>query len=317
VLRLATLGFAGALNFLKRALPIAIIIGLYLIIDDLMTAFQGGKSIIGDFYESLSGGRNLVEDLTMVWDVLVDTFKTVWSWMTKAWEITMQLSSAISNFVIDAIVDSFNAFIGALKDTYDFVMTVIDGIAELAGAIYSFTLDSITGAWDALVATLQAAREIIGNVFDVVGKLVGIIGGLAVGGLIAVWDGFTESLKASFKWLDSILEKLKVVGNIAGTVKEGIGNIGGKAVSAVGSAFDSTKDFLGFGKKDKPTSSLSSTAQMIPATSSVASTNNNTVNQEVKINVQSTDPVQAGNEEQAKLTATLQDGQNQTGAVAR
>lgn len=317
VMRLAAMGLAGAMNLLKRALPIAIILALYAVIDDLVTAFQGGNSVIADFYSELSGGRSLVEDFTNIWNILVDTFKTVWSWVTKVWEVIGPFMAALGSFVLDALIESFKLFIGTLVLFFNIVDQIVGIVADLAVVIYDFTLDAIVGAWDALISTLHSAREIILNVFDVVGKLAGIIGGLAVGGLIAMWDGFTNALKKSFEWLDAVFEKLKLVGNIAGSVRDGISDIGGKAAGAVTSAFDSTKSFLGFGKKDKNSQpSMSTTAQMIPGTNTT-STNNNTVNQEVKINVQSTDPVQAGNEVQAKLSSTLQDGQNQTGAVAR
>lgn len=62
-------------TFLPITSIVALVVGLILVVDDLFTAFTGGKSVIGDFFKSFGLDLKFVGDyLTWVWDVLKAIF---------------------------------------------------------------------------------------------------------------------------------------------------------------------------------------------------------------------------------------------------
>jgi hypothetical protein len=114
-LKVAVLGVAGVLGILKAALPIAIFIALYAIIDDVMTAFEGGESIIAGLYETLTGGRSMVDDLSAAFGVFVDVIKTAWGWLGKLWDIMKMVIGGIGS-VIGGIARIGSAVFGGGAD---------------------------------------------------------------------------------------------------------------------------------------------------------------------------------------------------------
>jgi hypothetical protein len=85
--KVLALGFAGAMGLLSGALavllsPVVLITAglaaLYLVVDDVMAAFNGGGSVLADFYAKLFNGRSMVEDLKNVWQGFLDILNTVW-----------------------------------------------------------------------------------------------------------------------------------------------------------------------------------------------------------------------------------------------
>jgi len=106
-MKIATLGFSGAIALVASpvVLTIAGITALYLVVDDLMTAFKGGQSVIADFYNNLTGG-DLVADLTTGFgflktavDVLVDSLSEVWNLLGKIGDFMLSGGVAAAKFL--------------------------------------------------------------------------------------------------------------------------------------------------------------------------------------------------------------------------
>jgi len=105
VVKVATMGLAGAMKALSAIPVIALITGVYLVIDDLITAFDGGKSVISGFYKDLFD-RDVVEDLKTAFkfineNVLAPTingFKQLWEIVKSVWEVLSKVGSAMSSF---------------------------------------------------------------------------------------------------------------------------------------------------------------------------------------------------------------------------
>jgi hypothetical protein len=106
LLKVATMGWAAALNLLSRLAVFAVLTALYLIVDDLITAFEGGNSVIADFYANLSGGRSLVEDLTSIWngfvtvlDFVIGKFQSLWAMIEMVSKGLASIGGAAVSFV--------------------------------------------------------------------------------------------------------------------------------------------------------------------------------------------------------------------------
>jgi len=106
-MKIAALGFSGAMALVASpvVLTIAGIAALYLVVDDLMTAFKGGQSVIADFYNNLTGG-DLVADLTTGFgflktavDVLVDSLNEVWNLLGKIGDFMLSGGVAAAKFL--------------------------------------------------------------------------------------------------------------------------------------------------------------------------------------------------------------------------
>jgi len=106
-MKVAALGFSGAMALVASpvVLTIAGIAALYLVVDDLMTAFKGGQSVIADFYNNLTGG-DLVADLTTGFgflktavDVLVDSLNEVWNLLGKIGDFMLSGGVAAAKFL--------------------------------------------------------------------------------------------------------------------------------------------------------------------------------------------------------------------------
>ena len=76
-LKIMTMGWATAVGFLSKALKVSGIFLFLGIMDEVITTFKGGKTILGDF------GQYLSNEFPKFFDSIFDGFKTVWDDMKK------------------------------------------------------------------------------------------------------------------------------------------------------------------------------------------------------------------------------------------
>ena len=91
-MKIATLGWAGAMAVVLSPIVLitAAVAALLLIVDDLIVAFQGGKSVIADFFQD-TFGIDIVETLTKAFqtlrkyaiDPLIEGFKLLWDYWLR------------------------------------------------------------------------------------------------------------------------------------------------------------------------------------------------------------------------------------------
>lgn len=110
--KIATNGVRYALLALNRIPIIALLTGLYLIADDIATAFEDGDSVIGDFYSTLTGGRSIVDDLTSAWNSVFDGFNMWYEKLKEIWGILSDIGQSIVNFGSGGI-DLFQGMMGS------------------------------------------------------------------------------------------------------------------------------------------------------------------------------------------------------------
>ena len=100
--KLATMGVVVAMNLLAKTAIIAALMAIYLVVDDLMSAFSGGNSVLADFYENLFD-RDIVEDLKMafafinthVLEPTIAGFQMLWSTLQNVWQMLTSVGKAI------------------------------------------------------------------------------------------------------------------------------------------------------------------------------------------------------------------------------
>jgi hypothetical protein len=140
------IAFAPALLiFAKWALIIG---GIILIVDDLITLFKGGESVIGDFIDAIFGAGAAVK--------MVNALKTAFT------------------FVKDSIVGAwqeYKIFVGAMADTMEgFINDFVNGWNEALDAINIF-IDKAKAVWRAFSNALWAMIP------EPVKKLLGMVSG--------------------------------------------------------------------------------------------------------------------------------------------
>lgn len=107
-LKVATLGLSGSLAILFSPVIVAVgvITGLYLIVDDLITAFKGGKSVIADFFKD-TFDIDIVKGMTKAFNVLmkngidplIESVKQLWSYFTDIGKWMISTGKGVMNFL--------------------------------------------------------------------------------------------------------------------------------------------------------------------------------------------------------------------------
>lgn len=152
---------AGALLFVKRAMiaafvtsPIGRVVSaigvLVLLIDDLMTYLDGGKTLLGGVWQSIIDGINWVKQ---TWADLPKYFDQFFSWLNEKFK---NLFFALDSFgkdvkaffvgISDSVKYSFETMINYIKSLYDkLIAPIVDGITSLKNDIMDGA--NAAGSW--------------------------------------------------------------------------------------------------------------------------------------------------------------------------
>lgn len=151
VARLATGGFATVVTFLTSPvfLITAAIVALLLIVDDLITAFQGGQSVIADFFMEFFGidivpiMRNIVSSFLWMVSAVLEVLQPLFDSWSAMFDAVIKLFKGDFSGALDSLSQSFSSWIEFVKGVFgllfDYLASgwgrILDGIKQGAMSI--------------------------------------------------------------------------------------------------------------------------------------------------------------------------------------
>lgn len=205
-------------GFLRVAAPL---LALAVLVDDLVSLFTGGRSVIGYFIDELFGlgaAQQFVENVTAGWSILSDVitdfaanfvlgWSTIWSSFTSDMAVMTEAFGAFWTDVtavwqsgIDGIASAWSSFKDLWKAGIDFMFG--DGTANQV-------IEWAKQARDTIVKTLMDT-PIIGTLLRLPGKVGGVVGsvvGAVQGYLPALGANLGDRPNAAGQGLDAGLLK--------------------------------------------------------------------------------------------------------------
>lgn len=126
IAKVAAIGFGGVMSVVLSPVVLitAALVAAILIIDDLIVAFQGGKSVIADFFESFFG-----IDIRPALQAIVGA--------------VMEM--------VDLIVRLFAPAVDSIMSMFKAIVALIEGIANLLVAGFTMALDKLADAFQAWI----------------------------------------------------------------------------------------------------------------------------------------------------------------------
>lgn len=128
VAKLATGGFAAILSFVTSPVVLitAAIVALLLIVDDLITAFQGGQSVIADFFMEFFG-----VDIVPIMHGIVDAFMDMVSAVLAILQPLFDSWSAMFGAVIKLFKGDFDGALDSLSQSFSSWIEFVKGVFGL------------------------------------------------------------------------------------------------------------------------------------------------------------------------------------------
>lgn len=161
----------AAISVYAAYLPLlAIFAAVILIVDDVITAFQGGDSALSDLIDSIAGAgaaKGLFEDINKGADGLADRLERLPTFGAKVGEVLSTVGSAITEFFVETAGPSIAAGFGAVVDWF------VEGFKSVNEWILS-----------GFRAVALGVADTVKDMFSSVGAAIiaGIVHGLAMGG---------------------------------------------------------------------------------------------------------------------------------------
>lgn len=316
--KIAAIGLRTVLAtiFSPVVLITAAIVAVVLVIDDLLTAMEGGQSVIADFFKD-NWGIDIVPALKEakaslmafinyaigvfepLADAIASMFRMVWHLITGAF--TGDFQDAMKD--AQNVFDSFIAFItGAFG-------VVGDAIKYVFGDAGAFVVDVFTTAIENTKLMFSALWKLVTGDFEG-----------AWGDVVKIFDNGVELMKKPFT---AFIDWAK---NIFAGLGEYISNIISNAAS---NAWNATKSFFGFGEDEQQQGVTGGgnggmSPDGIPygmnAAVGIAGggvTSNSSVSQQNTIHINTSDPVVAGNTAADSLQQNMKDANRLSGRGGR
>ncbi|CQJ65469.1 phage tail tape measure protein [Yersinia enterocolitica] len=314
--KIAAIGLRTVLTtiFSPVVLITAAILAVILVIDDLLTAMEGGQSVIADFFMD-NWGIDIVPALKAAKDALM-------GFISYAIDIFKPLADAIVSmfkFVWHLIT---GAFTGDFQDAMDDAQNVFDSMIKFISGAFGVVGDAIKYVFgDAGVFIVDAFTTAIENtklMFSALWKLLtGDFEG-AWSDVVKIFDNTIELLKKPFI---SFIDWAK-------NLFAGLGKYIGDTISnAATNAWNATKSFFGFDGDEQTGQSGGGQGGLgqngipygMPSVNDSLSlagggnTSNSSVNQSNTININTSDPVVAGNTAANGLQQSMRDANRMSG----
>ncbi|EAW0073690.1 hypothetical protein FGQ73_22865 [Salmonella enterica] len=237
---LVTGGLATVMGVLMSPVVLitAAILGVILVIDDLLTAMEGGQSVIADFFKD-NWGTDIVPALKEAKAALL-------AFINYAIDIFKPLANAIVSmfkFVWHLIT---GAFTGDFQDAMNDAQGVFDSLIAFISGAFGVVGDAVKyvfgDAGTFIVDIFEQSIENVKNLFNALRKLV-------TGDFQGAWDDviktFTDSVALLRKPFDEFMKwVLGLFANLGETIKNTISN-------AASNAWNATKSFFGFGEDEQ------------------------------------------------------------------
>ncbi|HFH0031745.1 TPA: hypothetical protein ACODJ5_004476 [Salmonella enterica subsp. salamae serovar 42:g,t:-] len=237
---LVTGGLATVMGVLMSPVVLitAAILGVILVIDDLLTAMEGGQSVIADFFKD-NWGTDIVP-------ALKEAKAALMAFINYAIDVFKPLADAIVSmfkFVWHLIT---GAFTGDFQDAMNDAQGVFDSLIAFISGAFGVVGDAVKyvfgDAGTFIVDIFEQSIENVKNLFNALRKLV-------TGDFQGAWDDviktFTDSVALLRKPFDEFMKwVLGLFANLGETIKNTISN-------AASNAWNATKSFFGFGEDEQ------------------------------------------------------------------
>lgn len=294
VLKIATIGWGAVLSivFSPVVLITAAILAVILIIDDLMVAMTGGQSIIADFFQEFFG-----IDIVPIIQGMIDAFVWLFDEIKSVFAPLVDFFKSIFGFWTAL-------FKGEWGEAIDHLLNAFASLGELLVNIFNAWFDSFVAVWSA------------------VGGFLGDIFGKAFEGIKNIWSNVVAWLKQ--KALDILPDWAVQLITTGADAASAVAGYASDAASYVGDAaagaWGSVKGWFGSGSDDVPAvvpAGYASDAAMMMDTNASdlldrgtgGTTSNSSVEQEVNMNIYTSDAVTAGQNAAAGINEQLRDAQ--------
>ncbi len=182
-LKLATGGYAAALALAMSptTLIIAGVAALLLVVDDLIVAFQGGNSVIADFFQSFFGVdiRPVLQGIVDAVGVMFEGIKAYFAALSEfAGGVFKGITAALNgdfDGAIDHISGAFFGLFSFLTDSWmaiagffgDALNSVFGGVIESVQQTFTGVIDWIMGKLEFVIGKLRSVGEFFGLVDEV------------------------------------------------------------------------------------------------------------------------------------------------------
>lgn len=316
--KIAAIGLRTVLAtiFSPVVLITAAIIAVVLVIDDLLTAMEGGQSVIADFFKD-NWGIDIVPALKEakaslmafinyaigvfkpLADAIASMFRMVWHLITGAFTGDFQDAMKDAQNVFDSLIAFITGAFGVVGDAIKYVF----------GDAGEFVVDVFTTAIENTKLMFSALWKLVTDDFEG-----------AWGDVVKIFDNGVELMKKPFT---AFIDWAK---NIFAGLGEYISNIISNAAS---NAWNATKSFLGFGEDEQQQGVTGGgnggmSPGGIPYGMNAAVglggggvTSNSSVSQQNTIHINTSDPVVAGNTAADSLQQNMKDANRLSGRGGR
>ncbi|EBJ8771705.1 hypothetical protein GXG73_08130 [Salmonella enterica] len=316
--KIAAIGLRTVLAtiFSPVVLITAAIVAVVLVIDDLLTAMEGGQSVIADFFKD-NRGIDIVPALKEakaslmafinyaigvfkpLADAIASMFRMVWHLITGAFTGDFQDAMKDAQNVFDSLIAFITGAFGVVGDAIKYVF----------GDAGAFVVDVFTTAIENTKLMFSALWKLVTGDFEG-----------AWGDVVKIFDNGVELMKKPFT---AFIDWAK---NIFAGLGEYISNIISNAAS---NAWNATKSFFGFGEDEQQlVVSGGGNGGMSPdgipygmnAAVGIAGggvTSNSSVSQQNTIHINTSDPVVAGNAAADSLQQNMKDANRLSGRGGR
>ena len=189
IAKVAAIGFGGVMSIILSPFVLwtAAILGAILIIDDLIVAFQGGESVIADFFESFFG-IDIRPALQAIVAVVKETVALVIEVFSPAVDAIESMFRAVAAIIQGDFGAAWDHIGDAMASMVEFALGLFTTLAEGAGAI----MKAVAGL---MVEGFMKAFDWVRGVFqDMLDWVRGMFQDM-LDGIIGIWDTVTNYIK--------------------------------------------------------------------------------------------------------------------------
>lgn len=173
IAKVAAIGFGGVMSIILSPVVLwtAAILGAILIVDDLIVAFQGGESVIADFFESFFG-IDIRPALQAIVDAVMET--------------------------VDLIIEVFSPAVDSIESMFKAVAAIIQGD-------FGAAWDHIG---DAMASMVEYALGLFMTLAEGAGAIMEAVAGLMVEGFMLAFDKLAQAFGAWVDWVRGMFQDM-------------------------------------------------------------------------------------------------------------
>ena len=189
IAKVAAIGFGGVMSIILSPVVLwtAAILGAILIVDDLIVAFQGGESVIADFFESFFG-IDIRPALQAIVAAVEETVALVIEVFSPAVDAIKSMFKAVAAIIQGDFGAAWDHIGDAMASMVEYALGLFTTLAEGAGAIMEavagLMVEGFMIAFDKLAGAFQAWVDWVRGMFQDM-----------LDGIMGMWDTVTNYIK--------------------------------------------------------------------------------------------------------------------------